>query len=377
MGEPDKAVQHLNRLMEKHPRSPYVKEAKHLLAKEAKDKKSASAKKTGGSKKKGTAPPPEEGPIVAKYDEEGKKAVSLTEQRPPVPEKDGSVPLLPVTGEDVKPIPPREGREGRREGPGATAPAEIRKTEEVPDRVKEAEKSALSAAAEPSKPIPGGEETKETRMEPPPAKEEIKVALIPGEEPPRSLSSPQPRVEKGTARGTEREKAMASLPGLLAPSGKKERPKREAPATPSAEGKPAEEVYPVDITSDSVETFAKDNLIVFKGNVLARQKDVVIYADSVQAYVIEDGKGIERVVASGNVKIQQGLRVASCQKAIFYNLDKKVVLTGNPKVWEGENIVSGDEIIFDIETNRVEVKGGASGRGKAHIIPQEEPKKKE
>jgi lipopolysaccharide export system protein LptA len=126
---------------------------------------------------------------------------------------------------------------------------------------------------------------------------------------------------------------------------------------------------PIDISSDRVETYFKENLILFKGNVTARQKDMVIYADSIEAVVIEGGKGIEKIIAGGNVKIQQGLRVASCQKAVFHNLDRKVFLTGDPKVWEGDNIVSGDEIVFDIEKNRVEVKGGPSGRGKAKIHP--------
>jgi lipopolysaccharide export system protein LptA len=118
-----------------------------------------------------------------------------------------------------------------------------------------------------------------------------------------------------------------------------------------------------------VETFVKDNLIVFKGNVTARQKDMVIYADALEALIIKDGKGIEKVTADGNVKVQQGLRVANCQKAIYYNLDRKVVLTGDPRVYEGENVVSGDEIIVDIERNRVEVKGGSGGRGKVKIQP--------
>jgi len=132
---------------------------------------------------------------------------------------------------------------------------------------------------------------------------------------------------------------------------------------------------PIDITSDKVEAFWKENLIIFKGNVIARQKDMVIYADSVEALMIEDGKGIERVTAGGNVKIQQGLRVANCQKAVFYNLDQKVILTGDPKVSEGDDIVSGDEIIFDIDKNLVEVKGGTSGRGKLKIQPGREIEK--
>jgi lipopolysaccharide export system protein LptA len=89
----------------------------------------------------------------------------------------------------------------------------------------------------------------------------------------------------------------------------------------------------------------------------------------VEAVLSQDGKGIERVIAGGNVKIQQGLRVASCQKAVFYNLERKVVLTGEPKVLDGENMVSGEEILFDVERNRVEVKGGSVERGKAKIQP--------
>ncbi len=126
---------------------------------------------------------------------------------------------------------------------------------------------------------------------------------------------------------------------------------------------------PIDITSDKVEALRKENLIIFKGNVIARQRDLVIYADSIEAVILEDGKGIERVIAKGDVKIQQGLRIASCQKAIFNNFDQKIVLTGDPRVSEGENIVSGEEIIFDIEKNRIEVKSGSGGRGKAKIQP--------
>ena len=133
---------------------------------------------------------------------------------------------------------------------------------------------------------------------------------------------------------------------------------------------------PIDITSDRVEAYAKDNLIIFKGNVMARQKDIVIYADSIEAVMIEGAKGIERVVAGGNVKMQLGRRVANCQRAVFYNLDQKVVLTGEPKLIEVTMSSRRDEIVFDIERNRVEVKGGTGGRGTARIQPGEEFEKK-
>jgi outer membrane protein assembly factor BamD len=178
--------------------------------------------------------------------------------------------------------------------------------------------------------------------------------------PPSAMTAPEVEVKP------VEENRMAVLPSSSAPSQDKERVKKGiSPET--KETKLVDKSQPIDITSDKVEAYWKENLVIFRGNVIARQKDIVIYADALEAVTIEDGKGIERVIARGNVKIQQGLRVAHCQKAVFYNLDQKVVLTGEPKVSEGENVVSGDEIIVDIDKNRVEVKGGASGRGKAKI----------
>jgi outer membrane protein assembly factor BamD len=195
---------------------------------------------------------------------------------------------------------------------------------------------------------------------------------------PISLSAPslRPKAESIIEVKPEEEKRIA-LVSDPPPVRKEEegKPEKEVPREPKRI-QDVDTTQPINITSDRVESYSKENLIVFKGNVIARQKDIVIYADSVEAVTIEGDKGIERVTAVGNVKIQQGPRVANCQKAVFYNLDQKVVLTGDPKVIEGENAVSGDEIIFDIEKNQFEVKGGPAGRGKARIIPGEEFEKK-
>jgi outer membrane protein assembly factor BamD len=186
--------------------------------------------------------------------------------------------------------------------------------------------------------------------------------------------NPQPKVEIEIEIKPEEEKRIVALPTPPNPSGEGEKPKKGVSRNPE-EAKLGDTSEPVDITSDRVETYSKENLIIFKGNVIARQKDIVIYADSIEAMVMEGGKGIEQVLAIGNVKIQQGLRVASCQRAVFHNLDRKMILTGDPKVSEGNNMVSGEEIIFDLTQNRVEVKGGADGRGKAKIYPGGEVEK--
>ena len=186
--------------------------------------------------------------------------------------------------------------------------------------------------------------------------------------------NPQPKAEIEIEVKPEEEKRIVVLPSTPNPSEGKEKPKKGVSPDPG-EAKPVDTSQPIDITSDRVETYSKENLIIFKGNVIARQKDMVIYADSIEAMTGGDKRGIERVLANGNVKIQQGLRVGCCQKAVFHNLDQKIILTGDPKVSEGDNMVSGEEIIFDLTQNRVEVKGGAGGRGKATIHPGGEVEK--
>jgi outer membrane protein assembly factor BamD len=180
--------------------------------------------------------------------------------------------------------------------------------------------------------------------------------------------NPERKAEIDIEEKPEEEKRIVALPNTANSSEEKEKPEKGVSPDPGG-AEFVDTSQPIDVISDRVETYSKENVIIFRGNVVARQKDIVIYADSIEAKVIKDGKGIERVLASGNVKVQQGLRVASCQKAVFLNLDQKIILTGEPKVSEGDNMVSGEEIVFDLARNQVEVKGGAGGRGKAKIYP--------
>jgi outer membrane protein assembly factor BamD len=307
------------KIVTEYPKSPHYKEAKAILDRGMTEKKASLRKtKTKESQKKAEIAETEPDRVaLVKFEEEGKQSVSLTSP-------------APVTSESVKPIVPKEET-------GRIAPPFAK------------------------------EQTQEDRAPVIPKKsdEDLKVALIPGEEPQRVIS---PKAEPRIEVKPEEEKRIGALPGTPPAPEEKDKSKRGALPEPGRE-KIVDIGQPIDISSDRVETYFKENLILFKGNVTARQKDMVIYADSIEAVVIEGGKGIEKIIAGGNVKIQQGLRVASCQKAVFHNLDRKVFLTGDPKVWEGDNIVSGDEIVFDIEKNRVEVKGGPSGRGKAKIHP--------
>jgi len=180
--------------------------------------------------------------------------------------------------------------------------------------------------------------------------------------------NPHPRVEMELEFTPEEEKRIVIPPNPPARSEKKENQKKSASPGTGETGW-VDQRQPIDITSDQVEAFNRENRVIFRGSVIARQRDIAIYADSIEAIMVNERKEIERVIAVGNVKVQQGPRVASCQRAVFHNPEQKVFLTGDPKVWEGDNVVSGEEIIFDIAQNRVEVKSGLNRRGKAKVYP--------
>jgi outer membrane protein assembly factor BamD len=349
----EKAREAFTKIVNEYPKSSYYKEAKSILDKGVIEKK-VSLHKAKEAKKKGEAIEEEqENIILVKFEEEGKRPISLRGEKFVWKEGEArSAPLPPRQG--VKIVSPPLARDQVQEDRARPIPAvqEAKRVETFlpEDQVRE-ERHATAPSPKMEKVIPSmvGEPLQEERIQP----------IAP--------SSP-PKAPPGIEIKPDEEKRIAALPSITAAPKEREKPKKEMlPAIEQA--KLGATGQPIDITSDRVETYSKENLIIFKGNVMARQRDMVIYADSLEAVIIEDGKGIEKVIAGGNVKIQQGVRVANCEKAIFYNLDQKVVLTGDPKVQEGDHIVSGDEIVFDIEQNRVEVKGGPKGRGKVKIQP--------
>jgi lipopolysaccharide export system protein LptA len=131
---------------------------------------------------------------------------------------------------------------------------------------------------------------------------------------------------------------------------------------------------PVNITSDRMVADNRNRTVNFLGNVVAKREDMIIFSDQLSAFYTEQSK-IEKIIARGNVKINQTDRTATCQEATFFQLpQQKVVMTGKPKVWQGKNIITGDKMTILIKEDRVEVEsdkqeGGKQGRVNAIIYP--------
>ena len=110
---------------------------------------------------------------------------------------------------------------------------------------------------------------------------------------------------------------------------------------------------PIDIKSDRLEAHNKERKIIFLGNVRARQRDALIFADRLTAYYDKSGKDIERIVAEGNVKITQEDKVGTSQEAVFENQSRKILLTGDPHLWQGKDELRGETITVFLDEDRV------------------------
>ncbi|MCX8044296.1 MAG: lipopolysaccharide transport periplasmic protein LptA [Desulfobacterota bacterium] len=137
---------------------------------------------------------------------------------------------------------------------------------------------------------------------------------------------------------------------------------------------------PINISADTLEYDNKNNSAVFRGNVVARQNEVVLFADMISVIYArsvehESGRGrVQQLTAEGNVKVIQGERIATGQKIVFYNDEQKIVATGNPRVWQGDNVITGNKITVYLKEDRSVVEGTMQERVSATIFPKDKRK---
>jgi lipopolysaccharide export system protein LptA len=126
---------------------------------------------------------------------------------------------------------------------------------------------------------------------------------------------------------------------------------------------------PIDIASDTVEANQKQNTVTFNGNVVAKQEDTNLYANTLIITYDSSTKKVKEMVAIGNVKIVQLERRATGQKATFQQDENKVILDGDAVLWEGENVIRGERVIYFVDEERSIVEPRKGGRVTTHIIP--------
>lgn len=128
---------------------------------------------------------------------------------------------------------------------------------------------------------------------------------------------------------------------------------------------------PIDVAADSLSADSIRNTVTFEGNVVARQADVTLYADRIQAGYSRESGAIDRIEAEGNVRFLQEGREARSARATFHNLEQRIVLSGGATLRQGQNTVQGETLTIFLRENRSVVTGGKDGgRVQAVINPK-------
>ena len=147
------------------------------------------------------------------------------------------------------------------------------------------------------------------------------------------------------------------------------------PAAPGGTKRGDDKNQPVTVDADRMERFGKESLVIFTGNVVARQNNSVQYADRMEVYLDEKGDRIVRTVSMGSVRIiTRDCRTGTAKRAEYFDLEQRMVLIGNARVWQEDNVVTGDTITMFLSQDRSVVKAGTQERGKAGFYPRDEKK---
>ncbi|MCF6265040.1 MAG: lipopolysaccharide transport periplasmic protein LptA [Desulfuromusa sp.] len=132
---------------------------------------------------------------------------------------------------------------------------------------------------------------------------------------------------------------------------------------------------PIEITSQKLEVLQQQRRSIFTGNVVAKQGEMTLYADKLVVVLQKGQDQVERLDATGGVRVLQLDRIATAEKAVFYQVEEMLVLSGNAEVTQGKNKISGDEITLYLQENRTLVKSSKTNRVRAVIVPEKKPEK--
>ncbi len=149
-----------------------------------------------------------------------------------------------------------------------------------------------------------------------------------------------------------------------------------------AEGEDLKENKKIYITADKLTADSEVKCAEFIGNVRAVQEDTVITADRLKIFYkkVEDNNknltsdegSIEKIISSGNVKINFDDKVAVAEHAVYTSETGVLVLTGpNSKVTSGTNFVSGEKITIYRAEDRMTVESGNEKRVEAVFYSKE------
>jgi lipopolysaccharide export system protein LptA len=114
----------------------------------------------------------------------------------------------------------------------------------------------------------------------------------------------------------------------------------------------------LDVSSERMTFDSKTRVFIFEEKVRVLRCAMTILCDRLQVMNDTSDKSVEQIVATGNVRFQQGKHSAVAERADYFESEQKLVLTGNPRVWDTQehDELTGEEIVLLLQEEKVFVK---------------------
>jgi len=148
----------------------------------------------------------------------------------------------------------------------------------------------------------------------------------------------------------------------------------EAPPPAPGGAGPARKGSAITISADRLEVDRKVHTATYAGNVVARDSTLTILADRMEFIFDAAMEEVQRVRATGHVRIaERGGREATADAATYFAREEKVLLEGNARAWQAENVVTGSTMTLYLREDRHVVEGEGDARVHAIIYPRRDP----
>jgi lipopolysaccharide export system protein LptA len=161
-----------------------------------------------------------------------------------------------------------------------------------------------------------------------------------------------------------------------------------AVAPPSATAAPAQKAQstavlpggngkkPINIQSESLDYFDKDQKLIYTGNVIAVQGDSKLKCSVLTIYLPPkvDGQSttptstsqVQHMDAVGPVTLVSKDQIGTGDHGVYDKASDTVVLTGNVTLSQGDNVTKGDKLVYNLKSSQAKVTG-------SHVVSMFQP----
>ncbi len=115
---------------------------------------------------------------------------------------------------------------------------------------------------------------------------------------------------------------------------------------------------PVDVAADRIEVQDRADRVIFSGNVDVRQGQLQLAAPRITVtYSEAGGIQIERLEASGGVRLRSPTESAQAQFAVYDTDQRIITMMGGVVLNQGPNVIRGGRLVLELETGRAVMEG--------------------